>query len=56
MNYFARVFILSFMYLSACGEDAGGLRATVDTGGPKVVWDITHKPLPEIPLPNDAAT
>ncbi|MBM4387620.1 MAG: hypothetical protein FJ088_07765, partial [Deltaproteobacteria bacterium] len=44
------------MFLSACGEDAGGLRATVDTGGPKVVWDITHKPLPEIPLPNDAAT
>jgi len=26
------------------------------TGGPKVRWDIEAKPLPDIPLPNDAAT
>ena len=33
-----------------------GLRATPRAGGPRVVWDLDAKPLPEIPLPNDQAT
>jgi len=24
--------------------------------GPRVVWDLGHRPLPEVPLPNDIAT
>ncbi|MFI5300292.1 MAG: hypothetical protein ACHREM_19560 [Polyangiales bacterium] len=41
-----------------CGGDQipAGVRATVDTGGPKVVFDLSRLPLPEIPLPNDVAT
>lgn len=41
-----------------CGVDEapGGVRRTVETGGPKVVFDLAHKPLPEIPFPNDVAT
>lgn len=38
------------------GERPDGLRARLLTGGPRVVYDIEHEPLPEIPLPNDAAT
>ena len=33
-----------------------GLAPAQDTGGPKVVFDLLHKPLPEIPFPNDLAT
>ncbi len=41
-----------------CGVDEapGGVRRTTETGGPKVVFDLGRKPLPEIPLPNDVAT
>lgn len=38
------------------GDGAIGLGETDRAGGPVVVWDVEHKPLPEIPLPNDAAT
>lgn len=38
------------------GDGAEGLGKTRHDGGPVVVWDIEHKPLPEIPLPNDQAT
>jgi len=55
--------IVSLLALTACGDalsPAGerntGLRATVATGGPKVIYDVLAKPLPEIPLPNDQAT
>ena len=44
--------------LAACAEPASfdGL-ARADVGpGPKVVFDLLHKPLPEIPFPNDIAT
>jgi hypothetical protein len=33
-----------------------GLAPAPDTTGPRVVWDLEAEPLPEIPLPNDAAT
>jgi hypothetical protein len=32
------------------------LRATPPGGGPKIVWDLSQRPLPNIPLPNDMAT
>ncbi|MBM4345436.1 MAG: hypothetical protein FJ100_18850 [Deltaproteobacteria bacterium] len=38
------------------GPRPEGLGTTPAGGGPKVVWDPEHKPLPEIPLPNNAAT
>ena len=38
------------------GEPGEGLAETVQTGGPVVMWDIEAVPLPEIPLPNNAAT
>lgn len=42
----------------ACGVDTApdGLRATPDGNGPTVKFDVTHRPLPEVPLPNDLAT
>ncbi len=41
-----------------CAVDAapGGVKRAVKTDGPSVVFDMGHKPLPEIPLPNDVAT
>lgn len=39
----------------ACGPAAKGLAPTEDGPGPKVIFDLAAKPLPEIPLPNDAA-
>lgn len=38
------------------GPSPTGLGPTTPRGGPVVVWDVAHKPLPEIPLPNDQAT
>ena len=40
----------------AVDEAPGGVRRTLKTDGPTVVFDFAHKPLPEIPLPNDVAT
>src|SRR5438874_1008125 len=42
----------------ACDVDTApeGLRATPPGDGPRVRWDITHRPLPDVPLPNDVAT
>ncbi|MFN2548488.1 MAG: hypothetical protein ABR567_13730 [Myxococcales bacterium] len=33
-----------------------GLAPARNTGGPRVVFDLSHKPLPEIPFPSDVAT
>ena len=43
---------------AACGIDTApdGLRATPPGNGPVVKFDVTHRPLPDIPLPNDVAT
>ena len=48
------LFVLS---LTACaGPASDGLRPADPSGGPKVVYDLLAEPLPEVPLPNDAAT
>ena len=43
---------------AACGIDTApdGLRATPAGEGPLVKFNVTHRPLPEVPLPNDLAT
>jgi hypothetical protein len=38
------------------GPAPSPLAWTEDTGGPRVVFDLEARPLPEIPLPNDVAT
>lgn len=51
--------LLSASFSSACvkyGEEERGLAPTPAGDGPRVVWDLTARPLPEIPLPNDIAT
>jgi len=46
--------------VALCGCSGGtpfeGLAPAVDQGGPHVWFDLSHKPLPEIPFPNDLAT
>jgi len=54
-----RVLLLSTLLslaLSGCERAPEGLRATPDGDGPLVRFDLLHRPLPEIPLPNDLAT
>jgi len=46
----------SLLPLSACESAATGLVRTPDGSGAKVRFDTFHKPLPDIPLPNDFAT
>jgi hypothetical protein len=51
--------LLALALLGACdpsGDGPEGLGLTRREGGPVVVWDVEHRPLPEIPLPNDQAT
>jgi len=42
----------------SCAVDTApdGLRRTPAGAGPLVKFDVTHRPLPEVPLPNDVAT
>jgi hypothetical protein len=49
---------LGTMALSSCTVDTApeGLRRTPPGNGPKVVWNPSHRPLPEVPLPNDYGT
>jgi len=42
--------------LACAGPEPVGLRAAIEGPGPRVVYDLTHKPLPEVPLPSDSAT
>jgi hypothetical protein len=45
------------LLLCACARGSvDGLAPAEDTGGPKVLFDLKHTPLPEVPLPNDIAT
>jgi len=48
--------LCTILCTSCSGESPAGLMPTRFTGGPVVRWDIEAKPLPDIPLPNDAAT
>jgi len=42
--------------LAACSPDPEGLATSGAGNGPMVVWDLSARPLPEIPFPNDLAT
>jgi len=53
-----RLLLLSLCALAGCrsGQPIEGLAPARETGGPRIVFDLTRKPLPEIPFPNDLAT
>lgn len=47
----------ALILLAACASPGPeGLAPAAEGPGPKVVFDVYHRPLPEIPLPNDFAT
>ena len=51
--------LVSFVTMAmACDVDTApdGLRATPPGDGPRVRFELTHRPLPDVPLPNDIAT
>ena len=49
--------VLTLGLIACAGESPSSpLPETPSGGGPVVVFDLTAKPLPEIPLPNDVAT
>ena len=48
--------LTAFLTLNACTTGPEGLAPTPAGTGAKVRFDTYHKPLPEIPLPNDFAT
>lgn len=54
-----RALVLTPLLLAACAGgdpvDSAPARA-LSANGPRVVWDLGARPLPEIPLPNDVAT
>ncbi len=45
-----------FFVVACASPEGSGLAHTPDGTGAKVKFDVFHKPLPEIPLPNDFAT
>src|SRR5919201_4191793 len=53
-----RIFLLLPCCVVACrsAQSVEGLAAARETGGPRIVFDLTRKPFPEIPFPNDVAT
>lgn len=53
-----RRFAFACTVLAACAIDTvpAGLRATPPGDGPVVVFDLSARPLPDIPAPNDVAT
>ena len=40
----------------SCAEEVNGINLAESGGGPKVIWDLAARPLPDIPFPNDLAT
>lgn len=50
--------VSAWVFASACTIDTApdGARSTPAGDGPEVVFDTTHRPLPDIPTPNDVAT
>jgi len=50
------VLLLAGLLLGACDGAPTGLRRTPPGNGPAVVFDLTAKPLPEVPFPTDLAT
>jgi dienelactone hydrolase len=53
-----RLLLLLPCLAAACrsGQSVDGLAPARATGGPQIVFDLTRKPLPVIPFPNDVAT
>ena len=53
-----RTWLVALVALCACKSAPSfeGLAPALDQGGPKVAFDLAHRPLPEIPFPNDLAT
>ncbi|MBX3215459.1 MAG: hypothetical protein KF850_25705 [Labilithrix sp.] len=51
-------FLLGLGLVVGCDVDTApeGLRRTPEGTGPLVKFDTSHRPLPEVPLPNDVAT
>ncbi|MBM4371113.1 MAG: hypothetical protein FJ098_05640 [Deltaproteobacteria bacterium] len=57
MGVRAETFWVAIGLLAAgCAAEPAGLSESAPGGGPRVVWDLEARPLPEIPFPNDAAT
>jgi hypothetical protein len=54
----ACVLAVASAMLPSCSVDSApeGLARTKPGDGPTVVFDLTHRPLPDIPVPNDIAT
>ena len=48
--------LLMWLLAGCAGPRGEGIGETEAGDGPVVLWDIEATPLPEIPLPNDAAT
>ncbi len=53
---FAPAFALAVIACAPPSPQAEGLRLSDEGSGATVKWDLFHRPLPEIPLPNDIAT
>jgi hypothetical protein len=51
-----RLLIACVLTATACAPGAEGLAPTPEGDGPRVVFDFDHRPLPDIPFPNDIAT
>ncbi len=52
-----RMLLLCLCALAGCrsAQPIEGLAPATQTGGPRIVLDLTRKPLPEMPFPNDLA-
>ncbi len=59
-NRFGNAVLLSLVVgtsqWTGCAAPPEGLARTAEGNGPQVVFDLQHRPLPEIPFPNDIAT
>ena len=56
MRYLTFSMVICVGFLAACVDAPEGIRQTPEGGGPQVIFDLDHRPLPEIPFPNDLAT
>jgi len=50
------IYIVPLLCACSGGAPFDGLAPARPTGGPRVNFDLSHRPLPEIPFPNDLAT
>lgn len=52
----SRRLLICILFVVSCGDEPSGLYPTRKGNGPKVIFDLGAKPLPEIPFPNNVAT